>query len=304
MPERRLQPLSLSALLDTVFSIYAKNFWLFVLVVGVTEVPYNLLSIGLGLTVPRVPTGLRRHQSQLTHAQVQLLLHWIVPVLGVALLLGLVAALVLLPVQEAAVTKVISDRYLDQATSLGRVYSFAFSRWLPLLGLILLEGAALLLVMAVLAGVGLLLHVMLGAVGGLLEAVLVLAALVAIVIATVRLSVVVPSLVIERATPWLAIRRAWSLTRGGAWRALGVILVLAVIAAIAAFFLGLLVGAIASLGGGTGHFAGAAIDDVGTTAVAILVAPVPAAGLVLLYFDFRVRKEGFDLRRLSDHLST
>lgn len=302
-PERRLQALTLPALLDAVFSVYARNFWLFVVVVAATEIPYNLLSAGLGLTVLKPPAGLGGVQGRLTNAQAQVLIHWLLPALGIAVALVLVAGLVVLPVQEAAVTKVIADRYLDRSTSFRRVYGYAFSRWLPLLGLILLLGGAALLAMSALVGAGLILHLTLGVAGALVELLLVVAALVAAVMVAVRLSVVVPALVMERAAPRVAIRRAWALTQGGAWRALGVILTLALIAGIAAFFLGLLAGALGSLAGGTGHFAGAALDDLGSTAAAILVAPVPAAGLVLLYFDFRVRKEGFDLNLLSDHLA-
>jgi hypothetical protein len=227
--------------------------------------------------------------------------------LGISLLLLLVGLLVVFPLQEAALTKVVADRHLDQSTSLGSAYRFALGRWPSLIGLIVLVSALYVVALLVLAVVAVLLHAALGTLGtlgSLLDFLLVLAAVVTAVGVSIRLSLSVPVLVIERSSPWPAVQRSWELTRGGAWRAFGVILVLFVVEIIAGLILDLLVALLGSLGGGTGHPLGAVLFDLGSVISSILVAPIILVGLVLLYFDFRVRKEEFTSDQLSAHLAS
>jgi hypothetical protein len=223
--------------------------------------------------------------------------------LGISLLLLLVGLVLVVPLQEAALTKVVADRHLDQSTALGSAYRFALGRWPSLVGLIVVIGALYLVGLLGLTALVVLLHVVLGTVGNLLDFLLILGAIVLGVAVWVRLSLSVPVLVIEKASPWPAIQRSWELIRGGAWRAFGVILALFVIEFIAGFILSLLVDVLGSLGGGIGHPLGALLFDVGSAVSSILVAPIILVGLVLLYFDFRVRKEEFNSEQLSAHLA-
>jgi hypothetical protein len=39
----RLRPLRVSELLDTVFSLYRRNFWLFLAVIALVQVPYQIV---------------------------------------------------------------------------------------------------------------------------------------------------------------------------------------------------------------------------------------------------------------------
>jgi Zn-dependent protease with chaperone function len=77
-----------------------------------------------------------------------------------------------------------------------------------------------------------------------------------------------------------------------------------VVEIIAGLILDLLVALLGSLGGGTGHPLGAVLFDLGSVISSILVAPIILVGLVLLYFDFRVRKEEFTSDQLSAHLAS
>ncbi|MGA2873039.1 MAG: glycerophosphoryl diester phosphodiesterase membrane domain-containing protein [Candidatus Dormibacteria bacterium] len=305
-PGFQLKPLRLSDLLDTVFGLYARNLLLVVLVVGVLQVPFQLLSDLIRLALPKAPTALlkRAARHHLLAVQWHAVVSWIVPELGISLLLLLVGLLVVFPLQEAALTKVVADRHLDQSTSLGSAYRFALGRWPSLIGLIVLVSALYVVALLVLAVVAVLLHAALGTLGSLLDFLLVLAAVVTAVGVSIRLSLSVPVLVIERSSPWPAVQRSWELTRGGAWRAFGVILVLFVVEIIAGLILDLLVALLGSLGGGTGHPLGAVLFDLGSVISSILVAPIILVGLVLLYFDFRVRKEEFTSDQLSAHLAS
>ncbi|MFZ0995098.1 MAG: hypothetical protein WAO09_03840 [Candidatus Dormiibacterota bacterium] len=289
----RLRPMGVSDLIDTIFSLYRRSFWLFVLVVAVVQVPYQIVSALLGLGVEREPRFLRHfHGHKLDSAQVHQLFAWLGPSLGLRLLILILLLVVAFPLETAAFTKVVADRYQGRPTSLGRAYEFATGRWLALIGLGLLILALVVGALVVLVLVVVLLSALLHGIGDLLDFLLVLAALVFGFVAYVRVVLATPVLVLEHLGPADSLRRSWDLTRGGAWRAFGVLLVLVIMVGIAGFLVGLLIGAAASGGGGLTSPGGRVIELVGTIIVQVLLSPFVAVGLVLLYFDFRLRKEG------------
>jgi hypothetical protein len=285
--------MGISDLIDTIFSLYRRNFWLFVLVVGVVQIPYQIVSALLGLRVRPEPRFLKHfHGHKLDSSQVHQLLAWLGPSLGLRLLILILLLVLAFPLETAAFTKVVADRYQGRPTSLGRAYDFATGRWIALirLGLLILAlvvGAVVVLVLVV-ALLGALLH----GIGDLLDFLLIIAAVIFGFVAYVRVVLATPVLVLERLGPADSLRRSWDLTRGGAWRAFGVLLVLVIMVGIAGFLVGLLINAAASGGGGLTSPEGRVIDLVGTIVVQVLLSPFVAVGLVLLYFDFRLRKEG------------
>ncbi len=297
----RLRPLRVTELLDTVFSLYRRNFWLFVAIVAIVQVPYQVLDDLLSLTLPHtVPVATVGHP--LTSAQTKVSLHDVtLELLVAAILLILVVALVV-PLQTASFTKAVSDRFLDRQTTAAECYRFAVRRWaaLVVLGLIYLGlavGALMVLFILVV-----LLLLLLGGAGAALGVLLGLALLVVGFLVYVRLLVASPALVLEGASPWEAIRRSWSLTQGHAGRAFGVLVSLFLVEILITILLGVVVGVPAGLVGITSG-AGIAIRDVGTLVIGVLVAPILAAGITLLYFDLRVRKEAFDLELLTQQMT-
>ena len=111
-------------------------------------------------------------------------------------------------------------------------------------------------------------------------------------------SVAFPVLIAEGQRGTGALRRAFRLVRGRWWPTFGALL----LAFMFQFFLGLVVGI--PLGFLTANWdSGSAAAIALTTAVSVLssvvTTPFMAAVLVLIYFDLRVRKEGFDLELLS-----
>ena len=299
--ELRLRPLRVTELLDTVFSLYRRNFWLFVAIVAVVQVPYQIIDDLLSLTrpsrLPRVKAG-----HALTHAQLNLTLHDAAVGLGVAAILLLLVVAAVVPLQTAAFTKAVADRFLGRPASAGSCYRFAVNRWgaLILLGLIylglFLAGA---IVLAILVA---LLLLLIGGAGGALAVLVGLIALVVGIIFYVRLVVASPALVLEGCRPWEAIRRSWQLTAGHAGRTFGVLVSLVLIEVLVGALLGIVVGIPAGLVG-INSPAGVLISDLGTLIIGVLVAPILAGGVTLLYFDLRIRKEAFDLELLSQQLS-
>jgi hypothetical protein len=106
-----------------------------------------------------------------------------------------------------------------------------------------------------------------------------------------------------------AMGRSWRLVRGLTWKVLGVTLLAGLIMIALFLVVGLLFAAIsipflqgsieAGQGPGPGFYAlNTAVSAIATT----LVTPVFTLVTVLLYFDARIRKEGFDLAVMAEQL--
>ncbi len=303
-PAPPLRPQRVTDIVDQVFNLYARNFGLVVSVAALLVVPLELVGFLGRLAIPPEPHflghGAIRH---LTRAQVHTLLHWLAPELVLVLLLIALQLMVVIPLTEGALTRLVGERYLGVRSALGHLYRFALGRLPALIGLgvvvALLYVAGLLVLFLVLAVVVAALH----GVGVLLDVLLGLAALCAGVVVGVRLCVAVPAVVLEGRSPFEAIRRSWALTEGQAGRSFGLVLVMVIIEGLASVLVGLLVTAAARGLGGTGQPAGAALSDIGSLVIAVLVEPLLVMALALLYFDLRVRKEQFGTEELSARLS-
>lgn len=115
----------------------------------------------------------------------------------------------------------------------------------------------------------------------------------------VRWLFVPQAVVLENASVGQAFGRSWNLTRGSFWRLLGYGIVLIIIITLIQVALGAVIGALLSLGSSTGAQAlGQALNAI----IGILVRPFEFTALTLLYYDMRVRKEGFDVQVMAETL--
>ncbi len=191
---------------------------------------------------------------------------------------GLVGVLTLLAgvFATAASFRALSEAYLGRAPDWRESYRFALPRLLPLLWVV------------VLVAVGTVLGVFLLIVGA--------------VILYVWWSVAAPVLLAEDVRGRKALRRSRQLVRGRWWATFGVLVVGLILAGIVTAGLGAVSALIVP---GESDSAGRIVADglAGLIASAITT-PLTAAFTVVLYFDLRVRKEGFDLELLADRLST
>lgn len=117
-----------------------------------------------------------------------------------------------------------------------------------------------------------------------------------------RLSVTLPTLVLERVSPRVAIRRSWELSRGSSWRLFGILLLTALVVGVASDVLEIPVFvANAALGGGflsasaSTSVAVLIVNIVGSVLIATITWPFALGVTVLLYADLRMRREGLDL---------
>ena len=176
----------------------------------------------------------------------------------------------------AALVKALSDAYLgEQPTATGSL-RFGLRRLLPLLGLTIVYTIGQLLGFIALVITGIWLYAM--------------------------WSVRVPACVIERTGPFRSLRRSYRLVKGRWWPVAGVLIV--------SYLMVLVIGGLISAG-----LIAAAISDSNpsvqfavTVSVlsgiisGVLLQPFSAAVATVLYYDLRIRKEGFDLQLLADQL--
>jgi hypothetical protein len=290
--------------LDATFSLYRRNFILIASISAVVQIPYALITLllyevtGLGAFV-RSPFASLNTQT-ITPAQEQALLNSFVGVFFVSAALLLVTAVVVLPLGEAATTRSVSDRYLDRPTSLRAAYRAALSRLGSLIMMsLILGGAYLLCIGAILVLVLLFALLGAGAVGAALAILSVFALIPVVILVAVRTAIAAPAIVLERISGRNGLRRSWHLTSGRFWPTFGRILLLALISGI----ISSVVAAIIDLPGSTLNPSNGFIyDQLASAIAAIFVGPITYIGVTLLYYDARIRKEGFDIEMLASSL--
>jgi hypothetical protein len=121
----------------------------------------------------------------------------------------------------------------------------------------------------------------------------------ALIIVYVRTVVAVPAIVLERLSGWRGLKRSWQLIGGRFWPTFGRMLLLVIIASI-----------ISSVVAAIFEVPGSAIDpgntfvfdQVASAIAAVFVGPLTYIGVTLLYYDIRIRKEGFDIEMLARSL--
>jgi hypothetical protein len=117
-------------------------------------------------------------------------------------------------------------------------------------------------------------------------------------------SLAIPALLFERLGPFGALRRSFRLVRGRWWPICGAIVVgVLMVSIVGAVVQGLLI-AIPTIVFGDDKAVRAVANVIAATLASTITTPFTAAVITLLYFDQRVRKEGFDLQLLASGLGT
>ena len=209
---------------------------------------------------------------------------------------------VITPLLAAAVVKASADVYLGAAPTVGGTYRFVWTKIGRLVGLVLL----LLLGVAVAGGGAVFAIVTIGENSVIAAIVLALAVVAGGIFLMIRLYFAATTIVLEDQRTVASIRRTWQLTRGHFWKAFGTLLLAFILAAIVntiistpfavPYFFDLLSG-----GDGSG-LAVLFIQTLGSTVAAVVTQPFTSLVGVLLYFDLRIRDEGFDLEVMAREL--
>jgi hypothetical protein len=185
--------------------------------------------------------------------------------------LGLISA----QLATAASLRTVSEAYLGERPDWRESLQFALRRIGPLIGLSLLAG--------LLTGLGF------------------LACIVPGIWLAVSWSVSVPAMLHEGTGVWSSMQRSFELVKGRWWSVAGVLLLSQLVAFILRLILSGLFGVLLTAGASNqvATFIRSAV--VGSLS-GVLITPFLAATIAIMYFDLRVRKEGFDLELLAQRL--
>ncbi len=175
----------------------------------------------------------------------------------------------------AASTFIVSDAYLGRETSA----SSALGRAMSMAGRIILVS----MVSSLLVFIGFLLLIIPGF----------------ILLSGLILSTVVTVLE-SPANSTAAMGRSWDLTKGFRMKVLGTMLCVAVMLGVPTITVAVIWGVLGARTVGTGLIG----MEVATTLISILIYPFFYIVLTVLYYDLRVRKEGFDLELLASQMAT
>jgi hypothetical protein len=193
-------------------------------------------------------------------------------------------------IATGALTRAVADNYLGKTTSIMSAYRGIGKSWLPLLGALLFIG---LLAIAIL-------------VWGLVPCIGWLTGLGMLVILLTAVSpMVAPVVVLEGQGVLNSIRRAWSLVRRRFWPVLGYVFVLylfsmLIVSGPSTLINVVLAGAFEAFEDPTSGLLVRTIVQSLVQLIAILIYyPLQMAAFTLIYFDLRVRTEGFDLALLT-----
>jgi hypothetical protein len=278
MIEHQFEPMSVGMVLDRSFRLYTENFPLMLGITAILNLPILLLTafpLFLQATETRPLWGLLIALS--------------------SVVLAFATLLVIYPLVTGATTKAVSDKYLGNPVTIGSALKEAWgcvgtlllTQWVA--GIIVVVGFLLLIVPGILWTLS-----------------YTLIAPVVMIEATDRRTHQVQSLTgvtrtVTRVMDRSEIRRrSWELVKGNRGKVFVIILVLFVLRLV------LSLGAtwVTSLGFAFNSVTGRTVQNIISQCVAILTSPLQTIAVTLLYYDLRIRKEGFDLDMLSQAMGT
>lgn len=277
MDAMQLRPRGVGELLDVAFKLYLRSLRPLLAVAAVVLIPLGLLQIVVSTTYGNV--GL----FEMLVAEPGEIPPGFGRFVGATLMVGLIGGLGNLLVQATSV-RVLAGTYQGERTEWRESLVFAARRTPAVVAAAFLAGMG--------AGLGLLLCIVPG------------------VWLWTSWYVTIPSLLVEDTGPIRAMQRSFNLVKSHFWPVLGVGVLAYLLAAVANQVVGLFVNAavftstfIGMEGGGdptTGGIFAAA--SVATTVVSLFTVPFLAAVAVAVYFDLRVRAEGYDLEQMVAEL--
>jgi hypothetical protein len=294
-----LRPLAVGELFDRAFVLYRRHFWLFV---GITSLP-GVFALIMTLAQQALTTATIPQTDAAGHPDPSAFADNLVLVMSLfaATMGSAVIYLIVYMIALGATTLAVSEIYVGRSVTIAEVYGRMRGRIGALLILTLLVairvgGAAIGGIVAITIGAATatILH---PAFGALFVVVAGMALIAVCVFLSLRYSLSIPALVLEGLFPGDSIRRSIDLTRGRLGRVFLMVVCATMItyAALVLFQGPFAAGAwYAGFETSRGFWlsvAGAISGTIGTT----LTTPFLIIGLAVIYYDARIREEGFDL---------
>jgi hypothetical protein len=258
-------------ILDVAINIFTKNFLTFLKIVVVLVVPLQILTVVIQVSTVSDPDLLPKLGSsggRISHDDVPAFLGGQIVILVLNLILAAMA--------NAACFKAIGDAYLGTRPEWRSSLRFAVRHFHSVLWVTILVG--------VVSTLGLILLVV-GAPW-----------------LWFSFAVAVPALLFERLKGTKALRRSFRLVRGRWWATTGSVFAAYVIASIVSGIFSTATRALSLTGAGDSVLGVSTVNAVAAGIGLLFTTPFPAAVTAVVYYDLRVRKEGFDLQLLAERL--
>lgn len=288
-----LRPLSVGDIIDRLVRLFRANALLFVAIAVLPSLVTEIIQRALGLSQTLDLNELTAIATPGAQAAFPRQLQRVDPL--VATLLGIVAVVISLT-EAAALIEAIGQRYLGRPITV-RVALLRGVRAVPRLFL-----SALVVVVVFAIVVSAVTIAVLALSSTAVTAIAVIVGLAGFLFvlpwAFLSLAVVGPVIVLEGLGPIAAIRRSFHLMDRARLRALGLYLLVLIIASI----LGAVFGIVFLASFVSEPTARAVLQALATVASGAVSGPLVYGALVLLYYDLRVRKEAFDLQLAAEAL--
>ncbi|MBN1972252.1 MAG: hypothetical protein JW787_01335 [Sedimentisphaerales bacterium] len=293
------EPMSIGRILDVTFKIYKDNFIRFITIVAIIQIPIGLLSIISSSLIRREApvrqesysgqinplteqnpesinteafrANLENNRNNRSNPAVFIVGGIGMIIVGILSLLGQLLC-------SGALSKSVSEVYLGNELTVGQAYGYVFPKFLSLLG------AGILVALIVYLGFILLI------VPGIIFA--------------LWLSLTTPAIIIENLRATKGMSRSKALASGNLGKIFSVgflALLISLLITLPFNFIGGLVGGILFADNLTMI---TFITQLFSLAGQILIVPIGAIAYILLYYDLRIRKEGFDLVMLANSIGS
>jgi predicted secreted protein len=278
MSTLELRPLSIGELLDRTFSLYRRNFLLFI---GISAIP-QLLVLALQLaqlaftpvSVPVRPSVTTDFQSVSPGFSTG----GVVGILGLVIV-GIVIYVIAYLFSQGGTVFAVSELYLGRATTIGQSLGRVRGELGSLFGVVVLNGLV--------TGISFLLLIIPG------------------IYMVCRLCVCIPAALLENLGPRESLERSFGLTKDNVGRAFLILLLYFVIlyAALFLFDIPFAIGIQFEAHDPSMVRLLSALMQVGNFIAGVLITPILTIACSIFYFDLRVRKEAFDLQLMMNPLA-
>ena len=256
----QLRPLSVGEMLDAGFRLFRHRFGTLVACVLVPIVPLTILGTIITASTDDSAFDVNAPVNDSATAIAGTLIGIFIQSAGAA-------------IAVAACFKAISAAYLGERAGAGESLRYAFGRFVPLIV------TYIVVVLITIPGF--------------------LALIIPGIWLSVKLCMAFPAVIFERAGPFKAVGRSWRLTRQNWWRIFGALLVVFLIAFVVNFALTAVLTGIAAGSDTLSELAFAVLATLITLLTYVLTYPLWSSVMTVVYYDLRVRHEGFDLQLLA-----
>ena len=264
MNNSQFEPLSAGQIIDRTFRIYKSNFIRFITIVSIIYVPMTLLVLSLIFLFQNMAPTADKAEAVMVAGGITGF------IMAIFFLLGYMLS-------QGALIRSVSEYYLGNDITVSEAYRQVLPKLLTLVG------AGILIGLATMAGFVLL--------------------IVPGIIFMFWFSLATPAIIVENQGAVAGMKRSKKLVSGNVGKIFLVMflagIISAVISSIFSFSSGFLGGLLFSDNVTLVLFTNQLLETVGR----IVVAPIGAIAGILLYYDLRIRKEGFDLEMLAGSLT-